>query len=124
MLSVAIIVIFMIAACIAGIVFYWMYDAEYHTSPVYFPAFAFQSAFLLLTVVFIPNPDVKIWFIVGIIGTIASYIWGIWKCRQNAIGTGLAIATQILLPIGTVFLILFFLTLISGGSNKKKKRRR
>ena len=90
-----------------------------------------QAVFLLILLLNIPNPNVTTWFIVGVIGTILSYIVAIILCYRSADENGAinvseyvkAIVAQVLLPLGSAILIIVIIVLLVNRKNNRRNRR-
>lgn len=122
----------MIGSIVWSIYYYRKFNEEYFESPVMIGPIILQGACLMVTIMNWPNPDIEVWFIVGLIATVASYTFGLTACwkrakdltKGNQIDSMLAVLTQALLPTGTVLLIVLLLVMIFGGNNKKSSNRR
>lgn len=89
-----------------------------------------QALFTVMLLLNIPNPDLNKWFIVGLIGTIVSYVVAIILCYKAADENGAidisdyakAIASQILLPLGTAILFIVVVLLLISRKQKTKRK--
>ena len=113
----------MIGSVIWSIYYTKRYSEEYMESPVLMGPLILQGSCLIVTLMNWPDPKVEIWFVIGLIATIASYAYGLLACWKSAIEitegntkeAKLAVLAQALLPTGVVLLVVFLVIMASGG---------
>ena len=122
----------MVSSIIWSIYYSGKFSDEYFGAPVLIGPLILQGACLMVAVLNWPNPDIEVWFVVGVVATFASYAYGLTACWKRAKGltegnttdAALAVLTQALLPTGVVLLIVFLFVMAAGNGNKKSTGRK
>ena len=121
----AVIIGVMIASIAIGAYLNKSFEEEYGVQAILLVPCLLHCVALAVLFLNWPNPDVTLWCAFGIVGVILTYSGAFILCKKKAIDVGAsesdmikAIASQFLMPIGVVLLVIVVIALMTSKRRK------